>query len=93
VTRKHTLTIASRILTEPKTALAGVMLEISFARFMASIAIFNEERFLSFPSDRWGLVSIVETQRGGENPVLREAVRKSTALRKIGDRLSHVQIA
>ena len=76
--------------------MAGVILEISFARFMASMAIFNAERIPSFPSGRWGLVSIVETQRGGENTVLREAVRKSMALRKIGDRpvvISHVQIA
>jgi hypothetical protein len=31
-------------LTEPKTALAGVMLAISFARFIASMATFNDER-------------------------------------------------
>ena len=31
-------------LTEPKTALAGVMLEISFARFMASVAAFKDVR-------------------------------------------------
>jgi len=32
------------MLTEQKTALAGVMLETSFARFVASIATFNDER-------------------------------------------------
>jgi len=75
--------------------LAGVIGEISFARFMASMAIFNAERVPSFPSDSWGSVSIVGTQRGGKNTVLREAVRKSTASREIGDRpvlISHVQI-
>jgi len=73
--RKHTLTIVRRILTDPKTALAGVMLEISFARFMASMAMFNEEMVPSRPFDRWGLASIVETRCGGKNMVLREAVR------------------
>ena len=32
------------MLTEPKTAFAGVMLEISFARFMASMAAFKDVR-------------------------------------------------
>ena len=41
---KHTLNIVSRALTEAKTALAGVILETSFARFMASMATFSEER-------------------------------------------------
>ena len=41
-----------RMLTEPKTALAGVMLESSFARFRASIAIFSEERTASRPFGR-----------------------------------------
>ena len=68
-----------RILTDPNTALAGVILEISFARFMASMAIFNEEMALSRPFGRWGLVSIVETQGGSENMVLREAARKNTS--------------
>jgi hypothetical protein len=35
------------ILTEPKTALAGVTLEASFARFMNSMAMFNDEIVLS----------------------------------------------
>ena len=53
------------MLTDPKAALAGVILEISFARFMASIAIFSEEMVPSRPLDRWGLAAIVETQVGG----------------------------
>ena len=32
------------MLTEPKTALAGVGLEASFVRFMTSMAAFNSER-------------------------------------------------
>ena len=70
------MTIVRRMLTDPKTALAGVIVEISFARFMASMAIFNEEIVPSGPFGRWGLASIVETQRGGENTVVRGAVRK-----------------
>ena len=42
--RKCTLIIVRTMLTEPKTALAGVMLEASFARFRASIDTFNMER-------------------------------------------------
>ena len=39
--------IVGRILTEPNTALAGVALEVSFARFMASMAAFSKEKALS----------------------------------------------
>ena len=55
-----------RMATEPKTALAGVMLESSLARFRASMAIFREERAESRPFGRWDLVAIVEIQRSGE---------------------------
>jgi len=47
--RKRTLIIVRRILTEPKTALAGVTLAASFARFRASMATFNEEMVPSRP--------------------------------------------
>ena len=40
--------------TEPKTAFAGVMLETSFARLMASMATLSEERTPSRPFDRCG---------------------------------------
>ena len=46
----------------PKTALAGVKLAASFARFRTSTARFNEERVLSRPFDRCGMPTIVETQ-------------------------------
>ena len=61
----------------PKTALAGVMLEISFARFMASMAIPNEEMAPSRPFCRWDLASIVKTQRG-EKTSLRAGCEKGT---------------
>jgi hypothetical protein len=50
-------------LTEPKMALAGVALETSFARFMASMAAFNSERAPS--RRRWVFSSMVES--GGRN--------------------------
>ena len=65
------MTIVSRILTDPKTALAGVTLETSFARFMVSMAMFNEVRVLSRPLGRWGLAAIVGTKSVGEKTVLR----------------------
>jgi len=37
------LIIVRRILAEPKTALAGVTLESSFARFKPSMATFKDE--------------------------------------------------
>jgi hypothetical protein len=75
--RKHTLIMVRRALTVPKAALAGVMLEIFSARFMASMAAFNEETAFSRPFGRWDLVAMVEIQgshekavrgAGGQNP-------------------------
>ena len=60
---EHTLIIVRRTLTEPKTALAGVMLETSFARFMASMATFNAERIPSLGFCPWEFASIVESRR------------------------------
>ena len=64
------------MLTEPKTALAGVTLESSFARFKASMAAFNVETTPSRSFSRRDLVSmIVEVaarELGGA-----EAVRKA----------------
>ena len=51
-----------RMATEPKAALAGVMLETSFARFSASMAMSNEDRKPSGPFGCWDLVAMVETQ-------------------------------
>ena len=64
--RKRTLIIVRRKLTEPKTAFAGVILEISFARFMVSMATFNEERVPPRPFGCWGLVSMIQTERASE---------------------------
>ena len=51
-TRRLTLIIARTTLTEPKTALAGVMLESSFARFKVSMVAFKAEIALSRPLGR-----------------------------------------
>ena len=53
-------------MTEPRTALAGVALEISFTRFRASMATFKEERRPSRVFNSWGMVAIVETGDGYE---------------------------
>ena len=55
----------------PKAALAGVMLEISFARFRVSMATFSEERALSRPFGRWDLASMVRMQGSCEKAVQR----------------------
>lgn len=53
-------------MTEPNTALAGVIQEISFARPRASMATFNEDRAPSRGFGRWDFVSMVEAQGGWE---------------------------
>ena len=54
-------------MTDPKTALAGVILEISFARFEASIATFSEERTPPRPFGRWDLISMTQSKGSREN--------------------------
>ena len=56
-------------LTVPKTALAGAILAISFARFKVSMAAFNAETVLSRPLGRCDLASIVEAGSSGERIV------------------------
>ena len=57
---QHTLIIARRALTVPKTALAGVMLETSFARFIASMATFSEEIVPPRSFGRWDIASMID---------------------------------
>ena len=60
-----------RIATDPKTAFAGVALEISFARLSASMATFKVERTgPSFSFSCWDLSVMAETQ-GGTNETWR----------------------
>jgi hypothetical protein len=49
--------------------LAGVILEIFSARFMASMAAFNEETAFSRPFGSWDLVAMVETEGSHEKAV------------------------
>jgi len=55
----------------PKAALAGVMLEASFARLRKSMATFSEERALPRPFGRWDLAAMVGMQGGCEKAVQR----------------------
>jgi len=69
---ERTLIIVRRTLTVPKTALAGVTLETSFARFRASMAIFSEERAPPCPLGRWESVAMVEIPGRYEDAMRRE---------------------
>ena len=60
--RKFTRIIVRRMLAVPNAALAGIILETSFARFRASIATFSEEGTPSRPFGRWKLAVMGETQ-------------------------------
>jgi len=78
--REHTRIIVRRTLTVPKTALAGVMLETSFARFKASMAIFSEERTPSRPFGRWEPGAMAGMQGRGEEGVRREGCEEEPEL-------------
>ena len=69
--RKLTLIIVRITLTVPKTALAGVMLDASFARFKASTATFNAVIVPSRSLGRWDPAFMVETRGCGERTVQR----------------------
>ena len=58
-------------------ALAGVMLESSFARPKASMAAFNAEIVLSRPLGRRNLASMVEIRDSRERRVRREGCEGS----------------
>ena len=69
--------IIARTPTKTKAAVAGVILETSFARFMASMAIFNNERTPSRPFHRWGSVFIPRTRGGREKRWNEQVARKN----------------
>ena len=72
----RTLIIVRRTLTEPNTALAGVILAASFARFVISMATFNKERGPSRRLCRREFASMVDSRGGCEKWRCRQAVRK-----------------
>ena len=74
---KLTLIILRITLTVPKTALAGVTLENSLARFRASTAAFSKDRAPSRCFGRWGFVAMVWTRGSCKRAVRCEAVRKN----------------
>ena len=59
--RRLTLIIPRRMLAETNTALAGVILETSLARFKASMNTFNAEMIPSWSLGCWVLGSMVKT--------------------------------
>ena len=63
--------VVSRALVELNAALAGVMVEASFAKSAASIATFSEERTLSCPFDRWDSPLIIEVRGDWEKAARR----------------------
>lgn len=67
--RKPTRIMVRRTPTEPKTALAGVRLEISFARFTPSMAALSEERTLFCAFGVWDISAMVEAQGSCEDAV------------------------
>jgi len=60
--KKRTLIVVRRVLTEPKASLAGVILEVSTAWCIASMAEFNAEIAPSRPLGRWDSTFMVETR-------------------------------
>ena len=66
---ERTLIMARRVLAEPKAALAGMIPDMSFARFRAWMATFNAERTPSLPSCCWDFEAIVDTRGGWEEMV------------------------
>jgi len=68
---KPTLIIVRITLTELKRALAGAILESSFARFEVSMAAFNADIAPSRPLGRWGSTSMDKIRGGRERIVQR----------------------
>ena len=62
--KKHTRIVARRIDADPKTALIGVLLEVSFAILRRLMALFSAER-------TWDLSFMVEPQGVHERAVRR----------------------
>jgi len=73
--RKRTLIVARRVLTEPKTVLAGVMLEVFSAGFKDSMAAFNAE---VLPSRPVGCRSSVSIAAAAREPYGLKAARKES---------------
>ena len=78
----HILIVARRALTEPKMALAGVMVEVFSARSRAPVAAFKAEIILCRSLGRWLWVSACMVKNGYscERTAWCEAVRKAVVL-------------
>ena len=67
-----------RMLTEPETALAGVILESSSTRFSPSVATFSKERASSRPFGSLYFSAMAETQGGCEKVVRGEGCKEES---------------
>ncbi|KAF9787227.1 hypothetical protein BJ322DRAFT_1054187 [Thelephora terrestris] len=81
----ESLIIVRMIAAEAKAALAGVMLTISFARFMPSIVILSAERAPSRPFDCFGSVAIFQTRGGREKRVQHSGCARKWKARVVTD--------
>lgn len=77
------------MLTEPKIPLAGAIVEVPFARFMASMAAFSAETVLSRSFVRRDLASIVGTRGNRENTVKREGCEEGPEPERDGRQVCH----
>ena len=69
--RKPTLIVERMTLTEPKTALAGAIVEASLARFKVSMALFNADIVSSRSLGCWDPTSMVGTRCSRERTMRR----------------------
>ena len=67
-----------RMLTEPKTALAGVILESSSTRFSPSMVTFSKERVSSRPFGSLDFSAMAEAQDGCEKAVRGEGCKEES---------------
>ena len=77
-------------MTDPKTALAGVMLEISFARFVDSMATFSEEKTPPRPFGRCDLISMTQSGGNRENTMGGGSCEQRCNATEVGGRLATV---
>lgn len=83
--RKRPLIVVRRMLTEPKTDLAGVVFEV-FARFKASVVAFNAEMAPSRFFGRWDPASMRDSSMG----IARKASNPNRAGRQSRHDAAHV---
>lgn len=74
---QRTLIVSRREPTEPKAALAGVMVDLSFARFRVSMGTFSFEKVSPCSFGRWDVEAIIDA-RGGYKKTAGDAGKART---------------